>query len=156
MGTEYGQFREWDYENSLEWFMLDYPKHKEIREYVSALNKFYLKTSELWELDFSPSGFEWILADESDKNLVAFRRKNIKGESILVILSFSGNDQSVSIPINSNTLVKLFDSGNVGTVKEIADITETENGYSANITIPRFAGIVLKEKKKINKNTKGE
>ena len=75
--------------------------HKQMREYVSALNRFYLKTSELWELDFSPSGFEWILADDSDKNLVVFRRKNIKGDNVLVILCFSGNDQNISIPIKA-------------------------------------------------------
>ncbi len=156
MGTEYGQFREWDYENSLEWFMLDYPKHASMRQYVSALNRFYLDTSELWELDFSPKGFEWILADESDKNLVAFRRKNIKGDSIIVILSFSGNDQCISIPTESNVLTKLFDTGNVGDVKEIACISGSKGAYNVTLKIPRFSGMILKEKKKINKNTKGE
>lgn len=146
MGTEYGQFREWDYENSLEWFMLDYPNHKSMRQYVSALNKFYLKTSELWELDFSAEGFEWILADESEKNLVAFRRKNIKGDSILVILSFSGGDQNISIPLASNEITKLFDTGNVGNVKEIACISKNADHYVASIKIPRFSGVILKEK----------
>ena len=150
MGTEYGQFREWDYENSLEWFMLDYPKHKAMREYVAALNEFYIANSELWELDFSERGFEWIFADESDKNLVAFRRKNIKGSSIIVILSFSGNDQNVTVPVKYAALEKVFDSGNVRAIDEIVSVKKSGKNYYADITVPRFSGIVLREKRMKN------
>lgn len=151
MGTEYAQFREWDYENSLEWFMLDYPKHRQMREYVASLNRFYLERSELWELDFSPDGFEWILADESDKNLVAFRRKNIKGEAVIVILSFSGSDQHISIPVKRANIEKLFDSGCLGDTDSFVSVNKCGKQYFADITIPRFAGVILKEK---NKNIK--
>ena len=147
MGTEYGQFREWDYENSLEWFMLDYPKHRQMREYVAALNRFYLERSELWELDFSPAGFEWLLADEADKNLVAFRRKNVKGGSIIVILSFSGVDQHISIPVKQPGVEKLFDSGSFGEVDSFVSVNKCAKQYFADITIPRFAGVILKEKR---------
>ena len=92
MGTEYAQFREWDFDNSLEWFMLDYPNHKYFREYVASLNAFYLAHSELWDIDFNEDGFRWILADEADKNLVAFRRIDRKGRSLTVVLNFSGCD----------------------------------------------------------------
>ena len=147
MGTEYGQFREWDYENSLEWFMLDYPKHKEIREYTASLNRFYLERSELWELDFSPEGFEWILADENEKNLVAFKRKNFKGSSIIVILSFSGIDQDITIPLKYPYVEKIFDSGNFGNIDNLLSIKKNGKNYSADISVPRFSGIVLKERK---------
>ena len=147
MGTEYGQFREWDYENSLEWFMLDYPKHKEIREYTASLNRFYLERSELWELDFSPEGFEWILADENEKNLVAFKRKNFKGSSIIVILSFSGIDQDITIPLKYPYVEKIFDSGNFGNIDNLVSIKKNGKNYSADISVPRFSGIVLKERK---------
>ncbi|MBQ9070439.1 MAG: 1,4-alpha-glucan branching protein GlgB [Clostridia bacterium] len=148
MGTEYAQFREWDYENSLEWFMLDYKNHREMRQYVASLNRFYLERSELWELDFSPSGFEWILADESEKNLVAFRRKNIKGDSIIVILSFSGGEQSVTIPVKSKSLNRLFDTGNIGDINELIEIKNSGKERLATIKIPRFSGIILSEKRK--------
>lgn len=147
MGTEYGQFREWDYENSLEWFMLDYPKHRAIREYTAALNRFYLERSELWELDFSQYGFEWILADESDKNLVAFRRNNMKGESVIVVLSFSGAEQQITIPVRYATLDKLFDSGSFAQTNSFVSVRKIGKQYFADIKIPRFAGVVLKEKR---------
>ena len=150
MGTEYGQFREWDYENSLEWFMLDYPKHKQMREFVAALNAFYLENSELWELDFSESGFEWILADESEKNLVAFRRKNIKGNNIIVVLSFSGCDQKITIPVKYSALEKIFDSGNVGDAENIVAVRKRGKQYYADITVPGFSGIIFREKRTKN------
>ena len=151
MGTEYAQFREWDYENSLEWFMLDYPNHKHFREYVAALNHFYLGCKELWELDFSPKGFDWILADESEKNLVAFRRKRINGSSIIVILSFSGADQTITMPLLSEKVEKLFDTGNVGCIEDKIEIRKNKNKIYANINVPSFSGMILCDKKKTNK-----
>ena len=152
MGTEYGQFREWDYENSLEWFMLDYPMHKRMREYVAELNRFYLKRSELWELDFSQNGFEWILADENEKNLVAFRRKNSNGDSIIVVLSFSGSEQHITIDISSPKLKCIFNTGNVDE-KNMISVKSNGDKYKCNIKIPRFSGIIFSENKKTNKRT---
>ncbi len=152
MGTEYGQFREWDYENSLEWFMLDYPKHREMREYTAAINRFYLETSELWELDFSPDGFEWIMADESEKNLVAFRRKNLRGSNLIVVISFSGCEQNIQIPLRYPYVEKIFDSGNFGNIEQHISVKRDGKSYKADISIPRFSGIIFKEKR--TKNTK--
>ena len=148
MGTEYGQFREWDYENSLEWFMLDYEKHKQIRQYVAALNRFYIERSELWDLDFSPKGFEWILADESEKNLVAFRRKNSKGSGIIVVINFSGTEQCIEIPVKSKTLNVLFDTGNIDRSKKYIDVKSEGKKHLATIKIPKFSGIIMNDKNK--------
>ncbi len=153
MGTEYAQFREWDYENSLEWFMLDYPMHKEMRSYTAALNAFYLEHPEFWEMDFSPKGFEWILADESDKNIVAFRRTRISGESLIVVLSFSGSDHDLTFPVKSSDVECLFDTGTFDNAKQLIDIRKSGKKYLANIKIPAFSGMILIEKKKTNKKT---
>lgn len=153
MGTEYGQFREWDYENSLEWFMLDYPKHKSIRDYTASLNRFYLEHSELWELDFTADGFEWILPDESEKNVVAFRRKNVKGESLMVVLSFSGAEQEIRVPINSLSVEALFTTEYTPNANEFIEVLKCGKERLAKIRIPAFSGIVLSEKKRRNKKT---
>lgn len=89
MGTEYAQFREWDYENQLEWFMTDYPRHIEMQRYVAAINKFYLENSELWEIDDTWDGFEWIEADLAELNIIAYRRKNKKGHELITVLNFA-------------------------------------------------------------------
>jgi 1,4-alpha-glucan branching enzyme len=153
MGTEYAQFREWDYENSLEWFMLDYDKHKSFRDYVSSLNRFYLERSELWEQDFTPDGFEWILADAAAENSVAFRRYNSLGESVIVIINFSGVTQRIDIKINSKKLRCLFDTHGAGLKAAELDIKKDENYYLAGISIPAFSGYVLTDYEKIKKIT---
>jgi len=89
MGTEFAQFREWDYENELEWFMIEYPRHIEMQRFVRALNKLYLETPELWEIDDTWDGFEWIDADLADLNVISYRRKDKKGHEIIVVLNFA-------------------------------------------------------------------
>ena len=94
MGCEYGQFREWDYENQLEWFMLDYETHRNLQRYTAALNHFYLKTEPLWFDDFSWDGFRWVIADEAEKNLLGYERIGRNGKKILCLFNFSGADVS--------------------------------------------------------------
>ena len=98
MGTEFGQFAEWDFSKSLEWFMLDYPVHSALREYVASLNRFYLASPALWEQDFRPQGFSWIYADAATENMVAFRRHALGGQTLVILVSFCGNDQVIRIP----------------------------------------------------------
>jgi len=153
MGTEYAQFREWDYENSLEWFMLDYPNHKYFRDFTASLNRFYLSRSELWEIDFSPSGFEWLLADECDKNTVAYKRKNIKGDELIIAINFSGVEQIIRIPVKNKSVRCLFDTaGDVEMDKNISVFPDGKR-YFADIKIPGFSGVVLSDKKQIKKIT---
>ncbi len=146
MGTEYAQFREWDFDNSLEWFMLDYEKHKEFRDYTRSLNMFYLSHSELWDLDFDQSGFEWIYADANEQNMVAFKRKNTKGESVTVILSYSGADQLVTIPLTKGKtkLEVLFDTGCYSSAERIT-VRKSEGCNIAEVRVPKFSGVILRE-----------
>ncbi len=148
MGTEYAQFREWDFDNSLEWFMLDYPNHKYFREYVASLNAFYLAHSELWDIDFHEDGFRWILADEADKNLVAFRRIDRKGRSLTVVLNFSGCDQEIIIPTDKGIrLQSVFDTGDFSEEQRNVKIRKRGDGYSATIRVSAFSGIIYKNVK---------
>ena len=152
MGTEYAQFREWDYDNSLEWFMLDYPSHKYFREYVASLNAFYLAHSELWEIDFVEDGFKWLLPDEADKNLVAFKRLNKKGKYLTVLLNFSGSDQTVTIPTDKGVrLESVFDTGTLSPEQKNIRIVKNKKDYSAEITVPAFSGVIYKHISSNNK-----
>ena len=152
MGTEYAQFREWDYDNSLEWFMLDYPNHKQFREYVAALNRFYLGHSELWDIDFDEEGFRWLLADEADKNVVAYQRVNRKGQYLTVLLNFSGCEQRVTIPTEKGLrLESVFDTGNLSEEQRSAKIYTVNGQHYADIVLSPFSGVIYK---KIIKNKK--
>jgi 1,4-alpha-glucan branching enzyme len=101
MGCEYGQFREWDFATQLEWFMLDYPTHSTLRKFTSKLNNFYLKTPQLWEVDFSWDGFDWIYPDMRDQNFVAFRRFDKAGNELIALMNFSAAEMSdIAIPVD--------------------------------------------------------
>ena len=150
MGTEYGQFREWDFANSLEWFMLDYPMHRSIREYVASLNRFYLDHSELWELDHSEDGFEWILPDEAEKNIVAYNRKNIAGDTLSAVISFSGSDQELTLEFSGEPEI-VFDSEGAFDKERFVSVKKQGRHYFAKINIPAFSGILIRAKKRRNK-----
>ncbi|MBE6580330.1 MAG: 1,4-alpha-glucan branching protein GlgB [Ruminococcaceae bacterium] len=89
MGSEIAQFREWDYENELEWFLLDYPRHAEFQRYAAALNHLYLQTPALYERDGGWDGFQWIDPDNCDQSVISYRRMDKKGREVVVILNFT-------------------------------------------------------------------
>ncbi len=93
MGTEYAPFREWDYQNQLEWFMLQYPNHRMMREYVKDLNGVYVNSKPLYEIDDSWDGFQWIEADQSDWNTLAYLRRDSQGNEYYVVLNFSPEER---------------------------------------------------------------
>ncbi len=151
MGTEFAQFREWNYEDSLEWFMLDYDNHSAMQNYVRALNCFYLSSKELWELDFSPNGFEWILADENEKCSVAYRRKAINESSLIFVLNFSDRDQNIRLKVApSITLDQIFATDSSLYEKDYT-VFECEGEYFCEFCVKRYSGVVLKENDKILK-----
>lgn len=88
MGCEYAPFREWDYENQLEWFMTDYEMHRKMQKFVAALNRFYLDTPALWEIDDSWDGFRWINPDDRENNVISCRRFDRRGGELVAILNF--------------------------------------------------------------------
>lgn len=146
MGTEFAQFREWDFASSLEWFMLDYPMHRSFRDYTAALNRFYLSHKELYERDFSPEGFEWILPDESEKNLVAYRRFDGQGNSLICIVNFSGAKETVEIPVGAPYPPEcLFETDADPGFFRTMSVRREKDGVVAQITMPAFSGAVLRE-----------
>lgn len=98
MGCEYGPFREWDFADELEWFMTKYPAHDALRRYVAKLNRFYLLAREFYEIDFSWDGFEWVMLDHAEENLLAFRRTDRDGNPILALFHFDPVVRQVLLP----------------------------------------------------------
>ncbi len=88
MGQEFAQFIEWRYDESLEWFMTDYPAHKNMQNFVKDLNKFYLKNSPLWQIDCSWEGFQWISNDDNAQSVISFLRTDKSGKQVLCVCNF--------------------------------------------------------------------
>jgi 1,4-alpha-glucan branching enzyme len=76
MGGEFGQWREWNETESLDWHLLEDPAHEGLRVLIRDLNSVYQKKSSLWEVDGEPSGFEWIDANNAAENIVSFIRRS--------------------------------------------------------------------------------
>jgi 1,4-alpha-glucan branching enzyme len=90
MGGEFGQRREWQHEESLEWWVLQYPDHSGVMGWVADLNRLYSQEPALHEVDFDPSGFEWIDAHDAELSTLSFVRKSRDGrDTLLVVCNFT-------------------------------------------------------------------
>ena len=91
MGGEFGQWREWNEEESLDWHLLEKPPHAGSPKHCcSELNQALLKTPALWEADGEPAGFQWIDADNASENIVSFiRRSPSTGRELICVGNFS-------------------------------------------------------------------
>ena len=89
MGTEIAQFREWDHQSEVEWFLLRYPKHAAFQRYVSALNHLYLKAPALFEGDGGWEGFQWIDPENRDQSVISYRRIDKRGGEIVIVINFT-------------------------------------------------------------------
>ena len=88
MGSEFAQFIEWDYQKELDWILLKYEKHRQFRDFVCELNKFYKNNKALYELDVDERGFQWISGEDSQQSIICFRRKAKDGSEILAVCNF--------------------------------------------------------------------
>ncbi len=89
MGSELGQFKEWDYKNSLDWMLLDFDAHRQLKNYVASLNAFYKKCSPLWEQDCNYEGFNWIVSDDSSNSVIAYIRRDKQGDELISVCNFT-------------------------------------------------------------------
>jgi 1,4-alpha-glucan branching enzyme len=74
MGNEFGQWREWDHDHSLDWHLLDDPSHAAIRRFVQDLNGHYHGERALYECDFDPTGFRWVDCNDNENSVVSIVR----------------------------------------------------------------------------------
>ena len=89
MGGEFGQFIEWNYKQGLDWMLLDYDTHKNLKSFVADLNALYVNEKPLHENDCDWYGFKWIVVDDATQNVFAFKRTDKKGKVIIIITNFS-------------------------------------------------------------------
>ncbi len=166
MGQEFGQFIEWKYDAPLDWMLLDYDAHRQMQEYTKDLNKFYLKNSQFWEIDYSWEGFEWISNDDYTQSIISFRRKNKAGDEIICVCNFVPVDRSdykIGVPV-AGSYKKVFSSadekygGSGGVADSHASDKVPMHGYDNSIAldIPGLSVTYYKvpKKRKTNKNSK--
>ncbi len=155
MGSEFGQFKEWNYKEGIEFFLKDYPLHKKLSQEVKELNIFYKNTPALYEIEDSWEGFEWLAADDGNRNFIAYQRKAKNGETIVVMINFSGEDYTdyrLGLPKGKYRLVFNSDSaryGGSGSLKQYIFTTTKAYShgkeYSIKFNLPKLTCVYLKK-----------
>ena len=158
MGQEFGQFIEWDEKKQLDWFLLDYDSHKSLLEYTKSLNRFYKENAPMWEIDYSWEGFSWIVSDDSDNSVIAFRRTDENGESVIVVCNFTPvqrDNYKMGVPekgvydVVFNSDDKKF--GGNGSVRKRVYRTKAQGMHSqpqsVELSLPGLSAIYLKKRK---------
>lgn len=158
MGSEFGQYNEWNFQESLDWNLLEFKPHKDMQNYYKSLNTIYKNTPALFEKGFSGEGFEWISHDDHENCVISYIRKGYKeDEHVVVVCNLTPTvRKKYKIGVTAKgKLVEIFNSdakefggSGIENKKETTIKKEPWNGkdYSAEITLPPLAVTVFKFK----------
>ena len=154
MGDEFGQVSEWNHDKSLDWHLLQYPKHAGVKKLVSDLNRLYLTLGELHHADLDPRGFSWVRGNDQDKSLfVTLRRFPSELSGVLVcVANFSGSEHA-DLPIGVpepgvydeilNTDALDYGGRGVGNMGKVESHSSWCDGYENTISVTIAANSVV-------------
>ncbi|MBE8724839.1 1,4-alpha-glucan branching protein GlgB [Flavobacterium hungaricum] len=155
MGAEFGQTNEWNFENSLDWHLLEYDYHSGIKKLITDLNQLYKSQPALYEKQFSGEGFEWInYSDHQNAVLSYIRKGNNEDENLVVVCNFTPvlrENYRIGIP-KKGKLKELFNTNaaayggsdvqNEATIT-IEAVPYDGRDYSASLILPPLGVIVF-------------
>ena len=155
MGNEFGQWREWNEKQSLDWHLVSWDSHGKLLQMMKVLNHLYKENAPFWEIDHYHTGFEWIWCDDADNSIVSFVRKDDHGNQILCVFNFTPvvrNDYRLGAPSRGawkeifNTDSDMFGGSNVGNFGEVwtQDIPWQNRQWSLNIQLPPLAAVYFR------------
>ena len=156
MGNEFGQWKEWNHDESLEWHALQHPSHQWIQRWLKDLNRLYRDEPALYELDFTTEGFEWIDVHDWERSIISFLRKGKRdGEMILVICNFTpvvSRNYRVGVPHGGfwkellNSDAEIYGGsgqGNLGGTEAEMVLSHGRN-FSLKLTLPPLGVLFFK------------
>jgi 1,4-alpha-glucan branching enzyme len=156
MGSELGQWGEWNHDDSINWSALDDPLHGGLQRLVRDLNAMYRREPALHEVDFESAGFEWIDCNDNESSVISLiRRAADPADWVVAVLNWTPvvrKGYRVGVPEGGyyaellNTDATTYGGGNVGNEGGLdADRTPSHGrAHSLNLTIPPLGAIVLK------------
>jgi len=157
MGDEFGQTCEWNFKQSLDWHLLDFPVHKGLQNLVKDLNHLYKNETAFYENQFNQNGFEWVEADDTENSVYVYLRKGKKKDDVfMVVLNLTPNTFDYQIGVNTGTHWEvIFNSDNdiYGGSGVESSVFKEEHEECMNrpksifLKLPPLSGIVLKMKK---------
>jgi 1,4-alpha-glucan branching enzyme len=155
MGGEFGQWREWNHNQSLDWHLNDWPEHDGLKRLVIHLNHLYRNERALFELDDSYEGFEWIDFHDSDNSVIAFMRKDrVGGVLVFVVNATPMVREAYRVGVNGdgwyeeilNTDAQTYGGSNVGNMggMNADDLAWQGKSHSLLLRLPPLAVIGFK------------
>ena len=155
MGGEFGQGEEWDFQNSLDWHLLQYGYHQGVQKLVTDLNRLYRNEPALYEKQFSSEGFEWVNYGDAENSVLVYMRKgNNPEENLVVVCNMTPmvrENYRIGLPFGKkleqvfNSDYKKYGGSGVSNPKSIkvSDISWNDRDVSAEITLPPLAMVAF-------------
>jgi len=157
MGNEFGQWREWNHDGSLDWHLLDDPLHAGLRRYVRDLNARYQAEAALHQVDFEPEGFRWVDCNDNENSVVSMVRLARDRDDFIVALfnwtPVPRADYRIGVPapgwyaeiLNSDSA--LYGGSNVGNAGGLQSEPIAAHGFdqSLRLTVPPLGCLWLKK-----------
>ncbi len=159
MGSEFGQWNEWNCNASLQWDLLEWESHQGLQNYVAHLNGIYTREPALYELDFNPAGFEWVDCHDHEASTLAFLRKAKDPNDFLLVCSnftpVPRQGYKIGVPEAcwyeeiSNSDSAYFGGGNVGNDGGILAEAKESHGRPASmeVTLPPLGTVIFKPRR---------
>ncbi|MBR0648804.1 1,4-alpha-glucan branching protein GlgB [Roseomonas terrae] len=155
MGCEFAQLREWNHDRSLDWHLLDEPRHSGVQRMVRDLNRLYRAKPALHALDCDPAGFRWVVMDDADNSVFAWLRYGPgQSEPVLVVCNFTPvvrHGYKIGVP-SGGTWQEIFNSdagiyggANVGNGGFAYADARPSHGFNASValTLPPLATLIF-------------
>lgn len=156
MGQEFAQAAEWNHDRELDWGLLGDARHAGIQRLVRDLNRLYRDLPALHRLDCDSAGFEWIDADDAERSLFSWLRRDEAGAQVLVLCNFTPvprHDLRLGVPAGNtrwrevlNTDSVHYGGSNLGNghgALEVEPVPSHGRGQSIRLTAPPLATVFL-------------
>ncbi len=159
MGSEFGQYREWNHDGSLEWHLLQHPAHQGIKQWMKDLHQLYRSEPALYEQDFKPEGFRWIDCNDAESSIYSFYRQGKDpSDKVVFVCNFTPvvrQEYRVGLPDGGdwvevlNSDASVYGGGNVGNAGVVAAQHAPWQGqpFSAPLKIPPLGVLVLRKRR---------
>ncbi len=153
MGFVLGEYKEWDEKKALGWNILTYPVHDSFHKFTKKLNEIYNAHPCLYQYDYYPQGFEWMIVDDNKQSVFAYERRAPNGDQLLIVLNFTGNRHTYyTIPVTKpgtyteilNSDQDIYSGSNVlNKPKKAKSGQVLGKNYSLEVDLPPFSGIIF-------------
>ncbi|QHF03545.1 1,4-alpha-glucan branching protein GlgB [Pseudomonas asturiensis] len=155
MGCEFGQWREWNHDQQLDWYLLQYADHIGVKQLVSDLNRIYREEKALHERDAEPMGFQWLIGDDKTNSVYAYLRWSTAGEPLLVVANMTPVPRlgyRIGVPFDGkwvellNSDAEMYAGSNLGNGGGVIaeDLQAHGQPVSLSLDLPPLAVLILK------------